>query len=106
LTYRPTIVTLLADVDYVVNSNNLTQLLNNKNSFFAHNSVCSIHLPEVRQQKFGTKNTDMWWATVVVFDKSNFSKDVFSLWKMLRTTTGIMLIFLDLTAHSLVMIMH
>ena len=67
-----------------MNSNNLTQLLNNKNSFFAHNSVCSIHLPEVRQQKFGTKNTDMWWATVVVFDRSNFSKDVFSLWKMVE----------------------
>ena len=76
--------TLLVDVDYVVNSTYLKKLLVTKNSFWAHNTVRSVHLPEVRQQKFGTKNTDMWWATVVVFDRSNFSKDVFSLWKMVE----------------------
>ena len=26
----------------------------------------------------------MWWATVVVFDKSQFSKDVFSMWQMVE----------------------
>jgi hypothetical protein len=76
--------TLLIDVDYVVNSDNITQLLDNKNSFFAHNTVCSVHLPTVRQQKFGIKNTDMWWATLVVFDRSDFSKDIFSVWKMVE----------------------
>lgn len=76
--------TLLVDVDYLVNSNNLLQVLNATNPLYAHRSVRSVHLPGVRNQKFGTKNTDMWWATVVVFDKSNFSKDVFTIWKMVE----------------------
>ena len=26
----------------------------------------------------------MWWASVIVFDKSNFSRDVFSCWQMIE----------------------
>lgn len=77
--------TLLMDVDYVVNSNCLNSLMDANGSFYAHRSVRSIQLPEIRQQTFGTKNTDMWWATVVVFDKSNFSKDIFEIWQMVES---------------------
>lgn len=74
--------TLLLDVDYIVNSSILKNLLDIPIAFLAHKTVKSIQLPETRHQTFGTKNTDMWWATVVIFDKSLFSKNVFDVWKM------------------------
>ena len=76
--------TLLLDVDYVVNSSCLNNLMDTNGNFYAHRSVRSIQLPETRHQTFGTKNTDMWWATVVVFDKSDFSKTVFEIWQMIE----------------------
>jgi hypothetical protein len=77
--------TLLLDVDYVVQSDLLGSLLESSQEFFAHKSARSIQLPDTRYQTFGTKNTDMWWATVVVFDRSKFSRDVFEIWQMVES---------------------
>lgn len=77
--------TIILDVDYLVNTPTLRSLLEMPNSFFAHRSVRSIQLPETRQQTFGTKNTDMWWATVVVFEKNQFAQDVFAVWQMVES---------------------
>ena len=77
--------TIVLDVDYLVNTPILRSLLQIPNSFFAHRSVRSIQSPETRQQTFGIKNTDMWWATVVVFNKNQFAQDVFAVWQMVES---------------------
>jgi len=77
--------TLLVDTDYMVNSSNLLTLLNSSQPFLCHRHVRNIHHPESRLQTFGTKNTHMWWATVVIFDRDNdFTQDVFAVWKMVE----------------------
>ena len=35
-------------------------------------------------ETFGTLKTPMWWATVCVFNRSEFVQDVFSAWKMIQ----------------------
>lgn len=75
--------TLLVDIDYMINSAVLKNLLNSTQSFFAHKTV----MPATKQttvETFGLHKSTMWWATVVVFDKSQFSKDVFGMWQMVE----------------------
>jgi len=77
--------TLLVDTDYMLNSSDLLPLLESSQPFLCHRHVRSIHEPKTRLQTFGTKNTHMWWATVVVFDRSSqFTQDVFDVWKMVE----------------------
>jgi len=76
--------TLLIDIDYMINSNVINQLLESTQPFLAHKTVQPIEKSSTTIETFGQHNTTMWWATVVVFDKSQFSKDVFSMWKMVE----------------------
>jgi len=77
--------TLLVDTDYMVNSDSLAPLLDSSQPFLCHRHVRSIHQPLTRLQTFGTKNSHMWWATVVIFDRhSQFTQDVFDIWKMVE----------------------
>jgi hypothetical protein len=76
--------TLLVDSDYMINSNNLTTMLESSQPFLCHRHVRSVHR-ESRLQTFGIKNTHLWWATVVIFDRDNdFTQDVFAVWKMVE----------------------
>lgn len=77
--------TLLIDIDYMINSNVLKNLLKSSQPFFAHNTVQPIEKNRTLVENFGLRNTPMWWATVVVFDKSEFSRDVFQIWQMVET---------------------
>lgn len=77
--------TLLLDSDYMINNNTLAPLITSSQPFLCHKSVHSIHHAKSRIEKFGTKNTNMYWATVVIFDKtSSFTQDVFTVWKMVQ----------------------
>ena len=76
--------TLLIDIDYIVNSDSLLSLLNCTQPFLCHQYIHSANLPQCQVVTLGSKNTQMWWATVVVFDKSVFSQDVFDCWKMVE----------------------
>jgi len=77
--------TLLVDSDYMINNDALLPFLTSSQPFLCHRSVQSVHHAKSRIEKFGTKNTHMWWATVVVFDKStSFTQDVFTVWKMVE----------------------
>ena len=77
--------TLLVDADYMLNSSDLLPFLESSQPFLCHRHVHSVHVPTPRLQTFGTKNTHMWWATVVIFDRnSNFTQDVFDVWKMVE----------------------
>ena len=75
--------TLLVDIDYMINSNVLENLLNSTQSFFAHKNVMPV-TKQTTVETFGLHKNTMWWATVVVFDKSQFSKDVFDMWQMVE----------------------
>jgi hypothetical protein len=77
--------TLLIDSDYMVNSSTLLPLLASSQPLLCHKQVRSINQSKSRLDKFGTKNTNMWWATVVIFDKTEkFTQDVFEVWKMVE----------------------
>ena len=76
--------TLLVDTDYMLNSANLLTMLESTQPFLAHKSVQGVFKNKKYTEKFGVKNTQMWWATVVIFDKSDFCKDVFDVWKMVE----------------------
>lgn len=76
--------TLLVDIDYMINSDVLSNLLKSTQPFHAHNTVQPIEKNRTLVETFGIQNTPMWWATVVVFDKSQFSKDVFQMWQMVE----------------------
>jgi hypothetical protein len=82
--YTPYERTLLVDTDYMVNNNYLKILLDSALPLLAHKTVQPIFKNKNYIEKFGTKNTEMWWATVVIFDKSAFCQDVFDVWKMVE----------------------
>ena len=77
--------TLLLDADYLVCENKICNLLNSSQPFFAHKRAMNVKDKQPRCVTFGTKHTEMWWATLVVFDRSEFSQDVFSAWQMIET---------------------
>ena len=76
--------TLLVDIDYMINSSVLSNLLESSQDFFAHKTVMPIK-KHVTTETFGLHKTPMWWATVVVFDRSAFSRDVFRMWQMVES---------------------
>lgn len=77
--------TLLLDVDYLVDSTVLNSLLQADGDFYAHRTARNVNGIDSYIDTFGTKNMDMWWATLVIFRKSSFSQDVFAVWQMVET---------------------
>jgi len=76
--------TLLVDIDYMVNSDTLLSAIDCSQPFLCHQTIQNIAQPSSKIMTFGSKNTQMWWATVVIFDRSQFSVDVFDCWKMVE----------------------
>jgi hypothetical protein len=77
--------TLLIDADYWIDSNNLSCLLESNASFLAHNNRMYVNETVPKTETFGMLKTPMWWATVCVFDRSEYSQDVFDAWHMIET---------------------
>ena len=76
--------TLLVDIDYMVNSGVLKLSLESDLDFQAHKTVLPITKQKITET-FGLHKNPMWWATVVVFNHSEFSRDVFKIWKMVES---------------------
>jgi hypothetical protein len=76
--------TLLLDADYWVSSDILRTALSSNASFLAHNTRMYINEREPKTETFGTLKTPMWWATVCVFDRSEYTNDVFEAWQMIE----------------------
>jgi len=85
LDHTPYDRTLLVDIDYMINSDDLLPILQSSQPFLCHRRVQRVESPDAKIDTFGTKNTQQWWATVVIFDRSKFSQDVFTAWKMIQT---------------------
>ena len=76
--------TLLLDADYLLASDCLSAILDSPGDFYAHDSRQYINEPLAKHETFGVFKTKMWWATVCVFKKTDFSRDVFEAWKMIE----------------------
>ena len=76
--------TLLIDADYLVSSDCLKHIINLNGHFYAHNTRMYVNETRPKQEKFGNLHTPMWWATVCVFDRSEYTNDVFLAWKMIE----------------------
>lgn len=85
LDITPYDVTLLIDADYWMGSDNLLSIVNSDNDFQCHRKFVDIPRPgTVQTRKFGNRASDMWWATVVKFKKTDYVKDIFYCWKMIE----------------------
>lgn len=81
--------TLLIDADFWLGSDRLAEIMQGPQSLACHRS--SINLPQpgtVEIKTLGRKAMDQWWATVVIFDRSDFSRDVFDCWSMIEQHYG------------------
>ena len=76
--------TLLLDADYLISTDCLQHVIKAPNSFYAHNTRMYINEPTAKKETFGLLNTPMWWATVCVFDRSEYTQDIFAAWQMIE----------------------
>lgn len=83
LDHTPYERTLLLDIDYMVNSGDLLPLIQSSQSFLCHRNVQNVNGSKYIST-MGVRNTQMWWATVIIFDKERFSRDVFHAWQMVE----------------------
>ena len=78
--------TLVLDADYVVNSNQLKSLLNVDQDFIAHKTAYDVTGIDTFEDlnSFGRFKMPMWWATVMLFRRSNTTKLIFDTMEMIR----------------------
>jgi hypothetical protein len=78
--------TLVLDADYVVASNQLQTVLDSSENFLAHNRAYDITgLKDFEDlNHFGTYNMPMWWATVMMFRRSDHTRLIFETMNMVR----------------------
>lgn len=78
--------TLVLDADYVVASNQLSTILNSKENFLAHSSAYDItnHPAFDEHNFFGRNRMPMWWATVMMFRRSNEAEMIFDCMSMIK----------------------
>ena len=78
--------TLLLDADYVVASNQLKTILDSDQDFLAHNRAHDItnHQNFDDHDHFGNYRMPMWWATVIMFRRSQHAELIFDCMQMIR----------------------
>ena len=80
--------TLVLDADYVVNSSMLAQYFNYSSDFMCYKDSFSMDQEAdeflTEYNSFGTHKFPMWWATVMLFKKSNTAAYIFDAMNMIR----------------------
>ena len=77
--------TLVLDSDYVVASDRLLAALNAPQDFLAHREAYNLADPSAEfLSTFGRNQFPMWWATVMVFRKSNTAQYIFDCMAMIK----------------------
>jgi len=78
--------TLLLDADYVVSSSDLTKVLEADQDLLCHQTAYDISSQNDFSglNYFGSHHMPMWWATVVMFRKSQHARLVFESMSMIR----------------------
>ena len=78
--------TLLLDADYVVASNNLEKILDSDQDLLTHRSAYDVTSQNDFSglNYFGVYRMPMWWATVIMFRKSQHARLIFESMSMIR----------------------
>jgi hypothetical protein len=78
--------TLVLDADFVVASSELKKVLSIKKNFIAHKTAYDVvnqdNFDELNN--FGNFNMPMWWATIMMFHRSEETKLIFESMSMIR----------------------
>lgn len=82
--FSPYDETIVLDTDYQINSKTLLKTFDIGGDLVCHNKTSVLMIPDVPQEKFSNYGTDTLWATVIRFNKSNYSKQVFESMKMIQ----------------------
>ena len=77
--------TVLLDSDYIVQSNQLQLLLECASPIMMYDRIFNIKENLVEVDYLGDSNVTLKWATVLAFDHSEISYELFSLWKKVIT---------------------
>lgn len=78
--------TLVLDADYVVASSTLSSIVNADSDFLCHRSAFDLAEARLLDElnHFGNHNLPMWWATVMMFRKSNTAQYIFDCMNMIK----------------------
>ena len=78
--------TLLLDADYVVCGDELKLVLASPQDFMCHRLAWDITAQDYFEglNRFGQHKVPMWWATVIMFRKSNMSQYIFDSMNMIK----------------------
>ena len=78
--------TLVLDADYVVASSDLKLILEYNTDFMCHRTAVNLNTgyPLKELNVFGRHDMPMWWATVMVFRRSNTAQYIFDCMQMIQ----------------------
>ena len=78
--------TLVLDADYVVATDQLKSILTCNQDFIAHNQAYDVcgHPNFDEHNTFGQYRVPMWWATVMLFRRSEHARLIFECMQMVR----------------------
>lgn len=78
--------TLVLDADYVVASSDLNKLWSSPADFLCHKNALDMRTGKLATglNTYGQYNMPMWWATVMMFRKSNTAQYIFDCMNMVR----------------------
>jgi hypothetical protein len=77
--------TLVLDADFVINSEDLKVVLDSPQDFMCFRSAFNLARPEEEfLNTFGTYQFPMYWATVMMFRKTNTAQYIFDAMQMIR----------------------
>lgn len=82
--YTPYDVTLLLDVDYVVNSDLLLKAFDFVDEISAHRTIQFVNHYKYNQEALSGFSHQLFWATVIVFRKCQKAKHVFDCMAMIQ----------------------
>jgi hypothetical protein len=85
-TLTPWDQTLVLDADYVVAGSELRRVLETNSDFMCHRTAVNVIAgrPMTGLNVFGKHNMPMWWATVMMFRRSNAAQYIFDCMQMIR----------------------
>ena len=85
-TLTPWDQTLVLDADYVVAGSELRRVLESDTDFMCHRTAVNMAtgLPLKALNVFGQHDMPMWWATVMMFRRSNTAQYIFDCMQMIR----------------------
>jgi len=78
--------TLVLDADYVVAGSELRRVLESDTDFMCHRTAVNVVTgrPITGLNVFGQHSMPMWWATVMMFRRSNTAQYIFDCMQMIR----------------------